>query len=276
MLNYPLAASTNCYHPYTLDEALRGIAAAGYRYVELAALKGWAEHVPVDLGPRERDEVREKLDQYGLVAVALSGHADLVTPAGVAYGHRAIDLAGDLEIPILTTGVGQYASGEEDRRQVLGNIPELAEHATARGVTIALEVLSDLMGTGKEAADFVRQIGREVVRLNYDTGNCTYYGGVKAEDDIEWAVPLMAHCHFKDKVGGAQVWNFPPIGQGEVDFERVIRALQVGGYRGAIAVEIEFKGDPWPPIDEVDRALRDSYEYLSALLASGEGVTAPH
>jgi L-ribulose-5-phosphate 3-epimerase len=269
-----LAATTNCYHPYNLDDALRGIAAAGFRSVELAALQGWAEHVPVVLQRRDQARIRENLDQHGLTPVALSGHSDLVTKKGVDYTHAAIDATADLGIPILTTGVGQYASGEEDRRQVLANIPELAEHASARGVTIALEVLSDLMGTGKQAADLVEQIDHTSVRINYDTGNCTYYGGVKAEDDIQWAIPLMVHCHAKDKVGGTQVWDFPPIGQGEVDFERVIEALKAGGYRGAITVEVEFKGDPWPAIEEVDDALRQSHEYLSALLSRSDGVTS--
>jgi sugar phosphate isomerase/epimerase len=43
-----LGGHTNSYHTYSLEEALEGIAAAGYRYVELTAVRGWTEHVPLD------------------------------------------------------------------------------------------------------------------------------------------------------------------------------------------------------------------------------------
>src|SRR4029079_16011888 len=35
-----LAATTTCYLPYPLEDALRGIADAGFRHVELAAIRG--------------------------------------------------------------------------------------------------------------------------------------------------------------------------------------------------------------------------------------------
>ena len=37
----PLAGHTNTYHTYSFDEALGGIAEAGYRHVELSAVPGW-------------------------------------------------------------------------------------------------------------------------------------------------------------------------------------------------------------------------------------------
>lgn len=36
------------YHTYSLEEALEGIAAAGFHYVELSAVRGWTEHVPLE------------------------------------------------------------------------------------------------------------------------------------------------------------------------------------------------------------------------------------
>ena len=37
----PLAGHTNSYHTYSHDEALQGIAEAGYSAVELSAVPGW-------------------------------------------------------------------------------------------------------------------------------------------------------------------------------------------------------------------------------------------
>jgi hypothetical protein len=30
-------------------------------------------------------------------------------------------------------------------------------------------------------------------------------------------------------------------------------------------VELEFQGEPWPPLDDVTNAMRESYEYLQTL-----------
>ena len=43
-----LAGHTNSYHTHTAEEALAGIAEAGYRTVELTAVEGWTEHVDLD------------------------------------------------------------------------------------------------------------------------------------------------------------------------------------------------------------------------------------
>jgi hypothetical protein len=43
-----LGGHTNSYHTYSLEEALEGIAAAGFNFVELSAVRGWTEHIPLE------------------------------------------------------------------------------------------------------------------------------------------------------------------------------------------------------------------------------------
>jgi sugar phosphate isomerase/epimerase len=161
--------------------------------------------------------------------------------------------------------VGGTHSQAENKAAFLGHIGPLAEAAAARGITLALEIHGELMATGPLAVALVREIGRANVRINYDTANCTYYGGVRAADDIGVAVPWLAHVHLKDSGGGRGDWNFPPLGQGHVDFPRVFRILEDGGYTGPLSVELEFYGLPYPPLDEVNAAVRTSYSYLRDL-----------
>ena len=40
-----IAVNSNCYHGYSIEQAIDGITAAGFRYIELTATKGWTEHV---------------------------------------------------------------------------------------------------------------------------------------------------------------------------------------------------------------------------------------
>src|ERR671918_123997 len=99
-----LAASTNTYHSYSLEEALDGIARAGFRSVELTSVPGWTEHLS-----RDADE-------------------------GVTEFRKALDLARKLGITKITTSTGGHAdtssgSLEDQRAAFLERIGPLADEA---------------------------------------------------------------------------------------------------------------------------------------------------
>ena len=68
--------------------------------------------------------------------------------------------------------------------------------------------------------------------------------------------------HAKDNIGGFGVWNFPPAGTGEVKFAPIFAALDAVGFDGPVSSEIEFQGEPWPPLAEVDAAAKTAFDYL--------------
>jgi sugar phosphate isomerase/epimerase len=147
----------------------------------------------------------------------------------------------------------------------MSHIHELADYAAARGITIVLEVHGDIMASGRVSIPLIQEINRDNVKINYDTANCVFYGGVQAVDDLRPVVPYLAHVHLKDTRGGKGVWDFPAVGEGHVDFGRVLRILEEEGYGGPLSVEIEFQGEPWPPVSEVNRSMKKSYETLMGL-----------
>ena len=55
------------------------------------------------------------------------------------------------------------------------------------------------------------------------------------------------------------------IGEGHVDFKGVLKGLEDAGYKSPFSVEIEFTGEPWPSLAEVNRSMKVSYEALSKL-----------
>jgi L-ribulose-5-phosphate 3-epimerase len=257
-----LAGHTNTYHTYGFQEALEGIASAGYRYVELTAVPGWTEHVDLEKPP---PETRALLERYGLEAVSLSGHSDLTTPDGVEHGIKAVRWAADYGLPIVNTAVGGHQSADENEAAFLENIGRLADAAESAGVVVALEIHGDIMASSDVTIPLLEKIGRDSVRVNYDTANVEFYSGDKAVDDLPKIVPYLAHVHLKDTTGGKGNWNFPAIGTGTVDFARVLQILRDGGYSGPFSVELEFQGEPWPPREEVDEAMRSSYEHLQSV-----------
>jgi len=260
-----LAGHTNSYHTYTLDQALEGIAKAGFKYVELTAVRGWTEHIPLEPTPQDLADIKAKLANWGLTPSVLSGHSDLTTPEGVVDGKKAVDLCVHFGLNLMNTAVGGHYSEDENKDAFMGYIHELAAYAAERGIDIALEVHGDIMATGQISIPLIREIDRENVGINYDTANCVFYGGVEAVDDIRPVVPYLKHVHLKDTRGGFKEWNFPAVGEGHVDFAGVLKILEEEGYKAPFSVEIEFAGLPWPPVEEVHRSMQVSYKTLSGL-----------
>jgi sugar phosphate isomerase/epimerase len=262
-----LAVSTNSYHSYSLEEALAGIAAAGFTSVELSSVPGWTEHVLRDSTDDDLARVAELLQQHGLDAISLSGHSDLASDAGIAEFRKSLNIAHKLGIRYVTTSTGGHDASsegtvEEQRVAFLDRFRPLADEAAANGIQICLETHGGVSATGAMAAQLVQEIDRPNVGINYDTANVIFYGEVRPETDILAAAPFINHLHIKDQVGGPGVWNFPQIGTGEIDFTPIFAALNDVGFTGPCSIEMEFQGEPWPPLDEVETALRNSLAYL--------------
>ena len=262
-----LAASTNSYHSYSLEEALDGISRAGFASVELTSVPGWTEHVRRDADDAELQRVNDLLAQHGLTAVSLSGHSDLVSDEGVAEFRKALNISRKLGIDKVTTSTGGHAdtsggSLDEQREAFLARIGPLADEAARDGIDICLETHGGLLATGVMAKELIEQIGRPNVGINYDPGNVIFYGDTRPETDLPQAVDKVTHMHVKDQIGGAGVWNFPQVGTGDVDFPALFQILDEAGFDGPCSVEIEFQGEPWPSLEEVDRAMAESYRYV--------------
>jgi L-ribulose-5-phosphate 3-epimerase len=121
------------------------------------------------------------------------------------------------------------------------------------------------MASGAVTLPLIEKIGRDSIKINYDTANVVYYSGDDAVDDLPRVVDEVVHVHLKDTSGGKGVWDFGAIGSGRVDFGGVVRILEDAGYEGPYSVELEFRGEPWPPLDEVNEAMRRSREHLAGL-----------
>lgn len=260
-----LGGHTNSYHTYELEPSLEGIAAAGFKFVELSSVKGWTEHVPLDADGVTLGQIQRMLNRLGLIPVSLSGHSDLTTAVGLEDGKKAVDLCQRLGIDIMNTAVGGHYSEHEDEAGFMGNIFKLADYAAAREIMIGLEIHGEITSSCQAARPVIDRINRPNVRVNYDTANCEFYGNVKAAADLVGNVDLLVHCHLKDKGAEGKVWNFPAVGKGHVDFKKVLAVLSKAKYSGPFTVEIEFKGEPWPSLKAVNTAMKQSYQTLAAL-----------
>jgi sugar phosphate isomerase/epimerase len=258
--------STIVFAPHPIDAALEGLAAAGYRAVEIGAVKGWFEHIDPDaVSDKEIDRIGRKLADLGLTPVSLSGHSALQTDDGAARFGRAIDIAAALGMRIVNTYTGD-ATTEAEIDAYFANVADLCDRAAKAGLKIGMETDSNMLPTAEAGLAILDRIGRpDVLGFNYDPGNVVYYTGADPIEDIKIALPRMVHFHFKDKVGGKGVFNFPPPGEGELDMPKLLQLCADAGYNGPISAEVEFDENGWPDYESCLDAAKRSVANLHAM-----------
>lgn len=258
--------STIVFAPFPIDQALEGLAEAGYHACEIGAVKGWFEHIDPDtVTDAEITRIRHKLRDLGLTPVSLSGHAQLQTAEGAARFSRAIDIAAALNMQIVNTYTGD-ATTDDERDAYFRNVAALCDRAASLGLKIGMETDSNMLPTAELGLAILDRIDRpEVLGFNYDPGNVVYYTGADPMTDVQFALPRLVHFHFKDKIGGKGVFNFPPPGDGELDMVGLLAILREAGYTGPISAEVEFDEHGWPDLAACRAAAHRSVENLRGM-----------
>ena len=263
----------NSYHGFNVDQALEGAAAAGFRYVELCAVKGWTENVMPDMDKAEFDRIKKKMAGLNLTAVGLGGHCNLMDKQRLDDFKKNIGLAAELGCTYIVSSTGEAHFGKDEKfaDDVLAeNIKSLLPELKKTGLILGLEVHGAEYGTGASLRPVVEKVGSDLVGIAYDTGNAMFYGGKKCDEDIKTCADIVKYVHLKDKIGGLKEWNFPAAGKGELNLTGFMDFLESKGYKGPYSVEIEytegFTMNPKKPgdIDIANQAAKDSFEFFKS------------
>ena len=277
----PLACSTLAYAGLPLSTALEGIASAGYRHVELAAMPGYCDHLidPDESESQTVARVGDLLRRSGLNPISLSAHIDLVpAPPGHLPGFTAeeslamllsrVRIAGELGARVVNTQ-GAYPAGPEDEAAFLSRIAVVADEAERAGVLLALEVADGLTDRATSIRSLMPRLRGAPVWINYDTGNLPFYSGLDPVAEYEAVHEYVVHVHMKDHVGGIGEYDFPALGEGTLDLQGFVELAIRLGYRGPLSAEIEFQHPTdRPGFDEITRAARASREAMLRYVAS--------
>lgn len=262
-----IAVNSNCYHGYSIEEAIDGISAAGFRYIELTATKGWTEHVFPTMSFNYLNSVKDRLKDAGIVPFSMSGHTNLMDRERIADFRANMRLAAFFGCDFIVSSIGEAHLKDNavaSNEQVAVHLRELLPYLEEYGLTLVLENHGE-HATGTHIKSIVDLVDSPRVRVNYDTANVIYFADIDPVDDMPGCIDKIGHLHIKDKAGGRQEWNFPALGQGYVDFPRLFDMLNKAGNNSPLSIEIEFTKAGPKDLAEVNRALCDSYRYLKTL-----------
>ena len=260
-----IAINSNTYHGFSIEEAIAGIADAGFHYIELTCTKGWTEHVYPDQPMRRLLRVQDMLSDAGLIPFSMSGHTNLTDPERTRDFLDNIRLADFFGCRYIVSSIGEahlkdqhQADADETARCIARLVPELQ----ARDMTLVLETHGRDHGTGASLLDIVSRVGSERVKINYDTANVIFYGHVDPVADLKGCVQEVAYLHIKDKAGPEDVWDFPAPGKGYVNFSGIFDVLRQAGNESPFSVEIEFTPEGPGSLEHVHQAVRDSADFF--------------
>lgn len=262
-----IAVNSNCYHRYTIEDAIAGIKAAGFRYIELTATKGWTEHVFPDQTFEKLLAVKEMLLDAGITPFAMSGHCNLTDKARIGDFIKNMKLAEFFGCEYIVSSIGEahiknYSEGDND--EVIESVKALVLKLEECGLKLVLETHGYAHATGAAIADIVRGVGSDRVMINYDTANVIFYGGVDPCEDLARCISDVGYIHLKEKAGEKNEWSFPALGEGYVDFPRIFDMLDKCNNACPFSIEIEFTQNGPKDLSEVNDAVRKSADYLRA------------
>jgi sugar phosphate isomerase/epimerase len=183
------------------------------------------------------ESIRRKVADSGLTVTSLQARCDITQADAAEVMKPQLEACQSFGARICFLSV---KAGDSDRAVVWDRLRAIGDRAKDGGVTVALETHPDLLMNADLALETMRSVDHPNVRVNFDTGNIYFYNHKHtAHGDLAKIIPYVAAVHLKDSSGGYQVWNFPELGTGVVDFPKVFALLREQRFNGPCTMELE-------------------------------------
>ena len=249
-MKYPIGCSTIAFARFDLDAALETIAGLGFSFVDIACIKGGAEHYnPLNRSRGEYNELNEKVRSHGLRVSTLNVNAgsfnnDENRDEHSATVRAALDCGNVLGCACVTTKVGDAAGEddwEENANRSIGRIRELADYAATLKMKLSLEMphTGALAETLDQSISFFERTDHTATDVTLDTSH-VYTAGADIREVSRHFVGKLGHVHLRD--ANPDETHLVP-GDGEIDFEFVRSMMVLAGFHRDYVVEIRFDED---------------------------------
>jgi sugar phosphate isomerase/epimerase len=259
-----IACSTSVRSGAPLEDALAHVAGLGFEKVDILTIDGWAHVNTRDMADRWEQTVARVdglLKQHRLTPIATnSGVSPQLYHRGPEVNAQRLREIDALVRFMKRFGIGVAAiqprqpDAERPWEEVLADcVATLREQFAAGqrgGVAFALELHVRSPFESLEQARRLFEVMPDV-KVVYDATHAVSQGIPLRE--TEWLMEHAAHVHLRDAAPGKLQ---APFGEGEVDFDWVLKTLKEHGYNGHFSIEY-FSSREFDADDSV-RKLRDT------------------
>ena len=253
-------------------EVLTEVKEAGFANADLT--DSWVR--PGDLGKERLAEFKQTAEEVGIGIPVISAIRRSVIEessweANLAYSHRTIDAAAELGCEVVSFGLHQAITPEQQKQlwfwavegykdpvgdkeawnNAVSRLRGLGRHAAEVGVLLSLEMYEDTyLGTADSSVQLVQDIGLANVGLNPDLGNL-----IRLHRPIEdWremvakTLPYSNYWHMKNYIRDEDVARdvyvtMPaPMESGLINYREAFKLALSVGFQGILCTE-HYGGD---------------------------------
>ena len=268
-----LGCSTILYGGFPLDEALSGIAKAGYKAIELCARPGMAPHLEIGKPASYYEDVKYKVDSHGLAIESIAGTGGIAmdTPEF----DKAVEAAQLVGAPMIAEGAGGKSDDEDSFKEVVNRVNAVSVRTSQAGIKLTLKPhVNNAVYSAETGHRFMQEVDREWVGLNYDPTHI--YRTDPPEDPVE-SLTQLAEWVFTLRIRDNRESRERPIGPVETQIpgKGVLDLLALAAVMNEID-EVNYvlleivgtHGGTDTALDEVQRVVDESIAYLGALFSA--------
>lgn len=255
----------------TLDQLLTMAEDWGYAGIEPRIEWGHGHAVEPTASASERQAIRAALDASPVELCCIATGCRLsdagIQAAEIERAETCIELAGDVGCRQLRVFGGNPGDGVERAEAIatlVDGLGRLIDHALKRDVTLLLET-HDAWTNPDDVAEVVRRVDHPNLAVLWDVMHPLRTSGWSIDEAFAKLRPWIRHVHIHDALLAADRIDFRPIGEGEIDHQRVIALLHGAGFEGYLSGEwINWQ----PPEEHLPREIATLKAYERSLGAA--------
>jgi sugar phosphate isomerase/epimerase len=229
-----VACSTLCFSKEPLESALRHIAELEFDKIELAIVEGGGHLRPSEVAENPEAAVHRLRQGPSLTPAALSLDFGAIDPAGPVLRKRfeaMCRMAKPLTVAVLTIPAAALGTPFDDEVKRLST---LASYAMREGLVLALETSSQTLTADPNVAVALCQA---VPGLGLTLDPSHYLQGPFNSAEFDMVYPYVQNVHLRDTGKGPGEFQVR-IGQGDVEYGRIVNLLERYGYDRGLTVSI--------------------------------------
>ncbi len=282
MFNFPIGVMLDSFKLDT-KIAIEKAAEMGAKGLQMYATSG--EYAPENLSSTKRKELLNMVKSHGLIFSALCGDLGQgfankeKNPQLIEKSKRILELAKELETDVVTTHVGVIPKDKNhDRYKTIQEACyTLSRYADSLNAHFAIE-------TGPETAlvlkEFLDSLNSKGVAVNLDPANFVMVTGDDPVQSVYTLKDYIVHTHAKDgrrlinkgpeivyglieeEIKTGKAFIELPLGEGDVDFDNYLKALDEVGFKGFLTIEREVGDNPEEDIRKAVKFLEHKIKTL--------------
>ncbi|WP_394793664.1 sugar phosphate isomerase/epimerase family protein [Armatimonas sp.] len=250
---WQIGAFVRPWGKFSFEEALAGVAAAGYPVV---GLLGGVADISLALDGMDTAAIQARLAGHGLTANLACLHVDHNATEGEAFASlaRQVDSAKALGVRYLMTFGADH---EPQFARWYAATHFAATQAEAHGIQVVFKPHGGCTAAADEIEHCFDQIAHPNLSLWFDAGNIIHYTDKDPVVEARRVAARTSGFCAKDcaTLRGDVMLEF---GEGKVDFHSVFETLAEGGFSGPVMVECCHMGT----LDETTASARRNREFL--------------